>query len=270
MLRRGCGKLEPQGGEDSQLMAVPEEQDIPIDRTHARDHPTRAVGNFVDRLTAHDTVTEQRPSGPLRADLVACQSIVLAVVPLDEIRIDHRPIPEACDVARLSRALQWADEHGRDVEAPERRDQGPRLLATFWSQREVGAAGVALFTAPRGFAVTHHHDLLRRVARTKLHGARLYLRVGGVAGSASGFSPTTSHRRSATAAVTASGSCSRWSTQKWQWSRGNSRSSVGSKMTAGFASTPGTSSTAARARRIKPARSASAGSRTPTVSRRVS
>ena len=88
-------------------MAVAEQQHVPVDERTRVITRSRAGCDVVDRLAADDPVGEQRPSGPPLLNLGAGQSLVLAVVPLDEIRIDDRTIREAGEVAGLSRALQW-------------------------------------------------------------------------------------------------------------------------------------------------------------------
>src|ERR1700690_3839534 len=115
---RGDGRvLEPLRGEDAQLVAVAEEQHVAVDGLHTRDHALRTDRDIVDRLTAHNAVAKERPSRPLLLDLSTGPPLKLAVVPLDEIRIDHRAVRKAGELARLARPAQRTHKHGRECES---------------------------------------------------------------------------------------------------------------------------------------------------------
>src|SRR5450631_520628 len=218
MLRGRGGKLQPQRGENAQLVAVAEEQHVTLDGPNSRDHPLRARCDVADRLATDDAVAEQRPSRPALLDLGAGHALVFAVVPLDQVGLHHGAIRESGQLAGFAGALRRTHEDGREIKTRELRHQSACLLAPFCGEREVAPTGVTLFAAPRGLAMAHDDDPLCRVGGADLHGARLYAVGSAVPGSSSGLASTTSQSRSATAAVIASGSCSRRSTQKWQWS----------------------------------------------------
>ena len=106
-------------------------------------------------------------------DLLARQPLTLAVIPLDEIRVDNCSIREAGDLAGLSRPLQRADEHRGEAETGEPGEERRSLRPTLLGQRQVRASGVSFLAAPRGLAVAHDDDPLRRVGVRRLHEARL-------------------------------------------------------------------------------------------------
>ena len=82
----------------------------------------RARRDVVDRLATDDPVGEQRPSGAALLYLGAGQSLVLAVVPLDEVGIDDRASRVAGELAGLARALQRAHEYRGESEMRELSD----------------------------------------------------------------------------------------------------------------------------------------------------
>src|ERR1700680_1898498 len=270
MLRRGRGIFQPERGDHAQLVAVPEDEDIAGDRAHPLDHPRGPSGDIVDGLPFGHAVTEEIPSRSLLLDLSAHLPLVRAVIPFDKIGVDGCEIVESGDRTGLSSAPERADEHGLKGQAGERVNELTRLPSPFVGQRDIGSSSVALDPAPLSFAMAHDDDALPPLGATLLHNVRAHAPGSDGCFASLGSEPITSQSRSATAALTASGSCSRWSTQKLHLSKGTSPWRMGSNRMPGFSSTPGTCCTASRPRPTRSAISAPTGRRTLTLSRRVS
>ena len=118
-----------------------------------REHPVGARGRprrAVSPPTGSWVHTVQ--PGDLDADLGGAPALGRAVVPLDEVRLDHGAVAEAGQGARVAGPLQRARQDEGVVDAgdagedrPQARGQPPALVV----QRDVGAPGVAAGAAPR-------------------------------------------------------------------------------------------------------------------------
>ena len=77
-------------------------RDVAGDRSDARYFSIDSRANLVGAFTAGTAMREQHPAGCERANLLLGQSLVRAVVPLDEAGIDLGTVAEACEFAGLS------------------------------------------------------------------------------------------------------------------------------------------------------------------------
>src|SRR5207249_9243537 len=83
------GQPAPTGGEDPELVAVPEQSDEPTRSSNDLDH---AIGTCTYGFGGLTTGTRVRPYGPSRylpADLSGRATLVVAVVPLPEVFASH-------------------------------------------------------------------------------------------------------------------------------------------------------------------------------------
>src|SRR6516165_9675920 len=83
-------------------------------------------------------------------DLLRRQSLVVAVVPLDEVGVDDGSIAQACQLARLSRPLHRAAENELKYFGGEYRPHPLCKPATVIGQWNVRCTGVLAAEAPRG------------------------------------------------------------------------------------------------------------------------
>src|SRR5262249_29709332 len=120
------------------------------------------------RLAARAAVAEQLPVGVLLADVGGTPPFILAVVPFDQFRIDHRRRAEAGQLAGPPGALPGAGEDagGGQPRQPFAEPDGVALAAP--GQRDVGQAGVLAGEGPRGLAVPGQVDGRKRFAHDAL------------------------------------------------------------------------------------------------------
>ena len=79
-----------------------------------------------DRLAARATVAEERPAGPLAADLVGAPAFVAAIIPFGQVRDAHGPIAETGQLARPTRRCSGLTKT-RSKARPRSRWQAPAL-----------------------------------------------------------------------------------------------------------------------------------------------
>ncbi len=151
-------------------MAVSEDEHVACDGADAFDHPRGASGNLVECLATWRAIAEEDPPRPPLANLVARQSLVVAVVPLHEVGIDDRACIEAGKGTGLARTLQRAHEHRGERPAGKDRGQATRLVSPSGIEWDVTPAGVPFDPAPRGLAVTNDDDTLCGVVGAGIHG----------------------------------------------------------------------------------------------------
>jgi hypothetical protein len=77
----------------------------------ARDHPVHTRTHLFRRLAARASIPEDQPARRNLTDLLRRQSLVLTVVPLDQVGVDHCLIAEAGQLAGLSCPLHRAADN---------------------------------------------------------------------------------------------------------------------------------------------------------------
>jgi len=128
-------------------MTVGKDGHVAVRRPDLRDHPVRPAPDVLDRLAAGHPVVPERPPGSLGQDLGRRPTLVLAVVPLGQVRTDLRDVAEAGEPAGLEGALQGTDQHVGELPALEEEGQRRRLLAAPLRQWHVRPARVTPWTA---------------------------------------------------------------------------------------------------------------------------
>src|SRR5713101_5676322 len=88
--RRCCACLNsnPTRGQDTPEMAMREDRNIAFQRPEPGNHPICASGNLGGRFAPWASVSKDIPVWPCLANIHRALSLVVAVVPLREIRFD--------------------------------------------------------------------------------------------------------------------------------------------------------------------------------------
>src|ERR1700719_3859524 len=81
-------QAQPARRQHAQEMAAGEEQGIPVQGAKAGDDPVGAGANSRHAFAAGTAVAEELPVGPFLENLRRRFALVVAVVPLDEVRFD--------------------------------------------------------------------------------------------------------------------------------------------------------------------------------------
>jgi hypothetical protein len=128
-------------------------QHIPSNPTDSTYHPVRPCGDLIRRFTSRAAVAKQLPSGPLRENIRRAESLILAVVPFDQIAIDFVRPSEARQFACADRTLQGARKHFGESEPPELLPKAAGVALASLRQGQVRQPGVLTRQGPGGLAV---------------------------------------------------------------------------------------------------------------------
>jgi len=142
-----------------------EEKHVTWDRSHPLHDPVRARSDIGRALPFGAAVPEQIPVRPLGVDLHAPPTLVLSVVPFQEIGVELGHATVAGQLAGAGSSLERAGEDPGERPPPEPRSQAARLSLAVRSQREIGAARVLTGEAPGRLAVTGQMEDRKRGRR---------------------------------------------------------------------------------------------------------
>src|SRR5262249_14958770 len=104
------GQPDPARREHAQHMSVREQQNIATEGARARDDAIDPSANLLGRFATCAAVSEDQPAPLYFVDLLRGLALVLAVIPLGQLRVDHHILTETCQFARLARPLHRAAE----------------------------------------------------------------------------------------------------------------------------------------------------------------
>src|SRR6516162_2496396 len=105
-------EADPAGGQGPKEMVAGKQQHVSLDRAEPAHSAVSPGGDLGRRFPARAAVAEQVPVGALSADLGRPASLVLAVIPFQEIAIDFGDAPKAGQLACPAGALQGT---GKDL-----------------------------------------------------------------------------------------------------------------------------------------------------------
>ena len=147
VLPRDGGQSEPARREYAQHMSMREQGDVTRYRTRTGDHPIRPGTYLHRRLAARAAVPKNQPARRLLT-VPGRQSLVFAVVPLDEVGINYSHVAEARQFAGVPCPLQRADENERECLPGQYRLHQPCKSTAVVGQWDVCRARVLAAQAP--------------------------------------------------------------------------------------------------------------------------
>jgi len=109
--------IDPPRGEYAQHMSTGENQDVALERPKPRHDPIDPLGDLQDGLAAGTTVSEELPLGALSMDLQECPTLVMAVIPLEQIPVERCRADKAGELAGSQRPPERAREHVIELQA---------------------------------------------------------------------------------------------------------------------------------------------------------
>ena len=136
-------------------MAMREDGNVAFERPEPSDQPICAFGNLGGRFPAWTSVSKDIPAWPCLADIRRALSLIVAIVPLHEVRFDFRNLTQPGQLTCSSFALQRTGEHAAELHSAKPFCQLAGVLFALFSQRNVGPAGMLARERPSGFAVSH-------------------------------------------------------------------------------------------------------------------
>src|SRR5258708_17091137 len=92
-------------------MSAREQQHVPFENSHAAQHTISPRAYLGWRFASRAAISEQLPVRALCTDLRRAETLIFAVVPLDEIGVDFCHRPESSQGTRPARALPRARKH---------------------------------------------------------------------------------------------------------------------------------------------------------------
>src|SRR5439155_19726902 len=161
-----AGEAEPPSCENSEAVAVGEDQDVAVRFLDIDDDAVHPAPDMCGGLTAGAAVRPEIPVGALLSDLLRREAVVLAVVELDEAIVDLR-LGEPGKASRPARTPQRAREHAGELVRSQHLGERSSLILALRGQIDVGLAGVLSIAGPLGFAVADDPDLHRATAGTR-------------------------------------------------------------------------------------------------------
>ena len=143
----------PAGGEHPQEVAARKKEHSRSGGSHPGQYAVSPRAHLVRRFTAWATVAEQLPLRPRSKDLVCAETLVLTVVPFDQIAIDFGYGPEPGQLTCPYRALQWARKHLPEIQSSQSFSQRAGVLLAALRQWKIGKPRMLPRQAPSGLAV---------------------------------------------------------------------------------------------------------------------
>ena len=95
MLSCTRGEPDPAGDEHAQHVTMGEQRDVARDSARSGNDPVRPVTDLLRRLAARGSVPEDEPARRSLVDLLRCQPLVGAIIPLDQIGFTNGARAEA-------------------------------------------------------------------------------------------------------------------------------------------------------------------------------
>ena len=96
-------------------MAAGKEQYIAVQGLQPSDDAVGAAANLGWAFAARAAIAEKLPVRPLFQNSSGFLSLVGAVVPLDQVRVDYGDLAEAGQLTGAPRPLQWASQDMREI-----------------------------------------------------------------------------------------------------------------------------------------------------------
>src|SRR5437588_634190 len=133
-------QAEPTGCNHANDVGAGECQNVPIDAACPGDKAVGAGGDFAGRFAAGTAVAEHFPAGPLLHNLPGQLALEVAVVPLHQVGIDLRNVPETGQGACLGGTLQGAGENVSKGKSPQPLAEPTGALFSALVQRQIRSA----------------------------------------------------------------------------------------------------------------------------------
>src|ERR1700689_1101267 len=123
--------------------------------------PNDAIGAGADLawlLAVRASVAEQEPAGPAGEDFAALASLVVAVIPFEQVGIKLGGVAESSERTGAGRALKGTGENPVKLESLEALVEPPGFAFALVREGNVRASRMLAAQAPFGFAVANEID----------------------------------------------------------------------------------------------------------------
>src|SRR5438552_16335572 len=123
-------------------MGARKQQNVAVDGAYAIDDAVGPCAHLVRCLPAGAPVAEQIPIRAFLQDLDSAAAFILAIVPLDQIRIGLGLLAEACELACPDGALQRTGEYLCKAQPAQPGPECPGIGFAPLGQRQIGSPGM--------------------------------------------------------------------------------------------------------------------------------
>jgi len=144
---------DPAGGEHPQEVTAREKQDVAFNGAHAAQYTICPCAYLGWRFATRAAIPEQLPVRPPGADLCRTETLIFAVVPLDQVAVDFGHGPESSQSASPGGALERAGKHLREYQSSEPIGQCSSVTFALRSKRQIRKAGVLTRYRPCRFSM---------------------------------------------------------------------------------------------------------------------
>ena len=155
MLRLPYLQSDPTRGQDTPEMAMREDGNVAFERPEPSDQPICAFGNLGGRFPAWTSVSKDIPAGPCLADIRRALSLIVAIVPLHEVRFDFRNLTQSGQHTCSPCTLQRTGEHVAELHSAESFCELAGVLFAFFVKRNVGSTRMLAGERPSRFTVSN-------------------------------------------------------------------------------------------------------------------
>src|SRR6266581_767460 len=155
-------QAQPARRQDPQKVAVTEQEDVPVDGPQSGYHPVGTGPDRRHRLATGTAVAEEIPVGPLAADVGGAPALIVAVIPLLQIRDDLAGVAKARQLARPAGPPQRAHEDLGKSHAVEPLTQAHGVVLTVRRERDIRPARVLTGERPGRLTMPCQVDLRQR------------------------------------------------------------------------------------------------------------
>jgi hypothetical protein len=111
---------------------VGEQGDIAIQRLKAVDQPVRARSDVLGGFLIWTAIDKDVPARPLLGDIRRAFALIIAIIPLGQVRLDLGESPKPGQLAGSLRALPRAAQGRRELDVLQPGSKPPRLLLAMW------------------------------------------------------------------------------------------------------------------------------------------
>src|SRR5687767_5209188 len=100
-------QANPADSQDAPEVAVRKDGHIALEGAKPRDQSIRPVGDAGRRFAVRTPVAKEIPVGPVFSDLYRALPLIIAVIPLRQVRFDFRDGTQSDQFTGAPRALSW-------------------------------------------------------------------------------------------------------------------------------------------------------------------
>src|SRR5436309_3768822 len=147
-------EAEPASSKYSEKMRARKDQHITLDSAHAFHHAVCPRANLVRRFSSGAAIAKQLPIRALPVDVSGNATLILAIVPFEQVPVDFSRSSKASQLAGPGGTLQGAGQHLGESHSTQPFLQPAGIALATFGERQVGQARVLARERPGGFPVS--------------------------------------------------------------------------------------------------------------------